>query len=76
MASGADGAYAILADTIAVNGTGTPILAKAEFDGTGIPKSYFGNSKGVPFMTSIGLTADLSSVANGEELLILYQDLD
>ena len=76
MASGADGAYAILSDTIAVNGTGDKIFAKAEFDGTGIPKSYFGASKGVPFMTERGLALDLSSVGAGEELLILFQDLD
>ena len=72
--SGADGAYAVLRDTVAVDATGIPLMLKAEFDGTGIAKGL--PSNGLPFVTTIGLTADLSSVSGGEELLILYKDLD
>jgi hypothetical protein len=77
MTSGADGAYAVISDTTAVNGTGAAIVGKMEFDGTGIPKSLAaGNPNAFPIVTKLGITADLSSVAAGEEILIIYKDLD
>ena len=74
-ASGADGAYVVLYDSApATAGTAT-IFSKLEFDGTGIAKGL-GSPNGMPFVTTNGLAIDLSSVASGEQVLVLYKDLD
>lgn len=75
-ASGADGAYAIIYDSAPATAGTTTIFAKMEFDGTGIPRGLEVNPNAMPFVTTNGLAVDLSSVSGGEELLILYKDLD
>lgn len=75
-ASGADGAYAVIYDSAPATAGTTTIFAKMEFDGTGIPRGLEANPNALPFVTTNGLSVDLSSVAGGEELLILYKDLD
>lgn len=75
-ASGADGAYAILRDSATADGSGLPIVSKMEFDGTGHGALAIGNSNAFPIVTNLGITVDLSSTAGGEEVLIVYKDLD
>ena len=74
-ASGADGAYAIVYDSAPATAGTTYIFSKLEFDGTGIAKGL-GSPNGMPFVTTNGLSIDLSSVSGGEQVLVLYKDLD
>lgn len=74
-ASGADGAYLIAYDSAPATAGTTYIFSKLEFDGTGIAKGM-GSPNGMPFVTTNGLSLDLSSVAGGEQVLVLYKDLD
>lgn len=75
--SGADGAYAIVYDSAPATAGTTTLIGKLEFDGTGKPTSLAaGNPNAFPFVTTRGLGMDLSSVTAGEEVSILYKDLD
>ena len=74
-ASGADGAYAIVYDSAPATAGTTYVFSKLEFDGTGIAKGL-GSPNAMPFVTTNGLSLDLSSVAAGEQVLVIYKDLD
>ena len=76
LTSGADGAYAVLRDTATADGSGTTIVSKLEFDGSGHGSLSGNNPNAFPFVTTTGLSIDLSSVSGSEEALVLYKDLD
>lgn len=77
LTSGTAGAdYAIIRDTTAVNGSGAEIVAKLTAGTNGAPVSLAaGNPNAFPIMTTLGITADLST-AGSNELLIIYKDMD
>jgi len=76
-ASGADGAYVMIRDTATADGSGNYIMKQLEYDGTGIAKSLAaGNPNAFPIVTTYGISVDLSSVAGGEHILVIYKDLD
>ena len=76
-ASGADGSYVVIRDTATADGSGSSIMSKLEFDGTGIAKSLAaGNPNAFPIVTTYGISVDLSSVGSNEQILVIYKDLD
>ena len=76
LASGADGAYATIRDSATADGSGPVILSKMEFDGSGSGALSVGNPNAFPIVSNLGITLDLSSTAGGEEVLVIYKDLD
>lgn len=74
ISSGAAGAYARVRDAATADGTGD-MIANLVIDGNGRAALSQG-SYAFPILTGNGISLDFSSIANREEALVIYQDMD
>lgn len=76
LTSGVAASYAILYDSAPATAGTTVIVSALHFNGTTPVSLAAGNPNAFPIATTRGLGIDLTSVSAGEEVLVLYKDLD
>lgn len=76
LTSGVAASYAVLVDSNATSNASATIVSALHFNGTTTVSLAAGNPNAFPIVTTYGIGLDLSSVSAGEEVLVLYKDLD
>ena len=74
LTSGASSSYAVIENTGTAESLDA-VVFKAKFSGS-TPVALSNGSNAFPILFDTGITADLSSASAGEEITVIYKDLD